>query len=109
MFARKVAAFAALALTAVAASASSASAQEREDQSVLVRFADLDLSRPSGLARLDVRLRSAASQVCNSGGRDARSLSDDRDCRARALSGARTKVAALVEGRNGRTEVALRR
>jgi UrcA family protein len=109
MFARKASAFAFLALAAVAGSAGAASAQEREDQTVVVRFADLDLTRPSGMARLDTRLRHAARTVCDSRARDARSLREDADCRARALSDARTDVAALTSKGGGRTEVAMRR
>ena len=109
MFARKLSVLAAAAIALVAAG-SPASAQERDDESHVVRFNDLDLSKPSALARLDARLKVAAFKVCNSGLRDARSLGQDAECRARALAGARTEVAALTNGRGGgRTEVALRR
>jgi UrcA family protein len=110
MFARKASALAALALITIAASAgSAAAAQEREDQSVVVRFGDLDLARPSGLARLDTRLRYAATAVCNSRSRDLNALREDSECRARALAGARTEVAAITSKGGARTEVAMRR
>jgi UrcA family protein len=109
MSARKLSAFAALALSVLAASAAPASAQARDDESVVVRFADIDLARPSGLAKLDARLRFAANRVCSSGARDASSLRVDAECRAKALAGARSELGALRSRGIGRTEVALRR
>ena len=110
MFARKLSVLAA-ATFAVAAFVGStpAAAQERDEESIVVRFNDLDLAGSSGMARLDTRLKSAAAKVCNSGARDVRSLRIDAECRTKALAGARTEVAALTGGRGGRTEVALRR
>jgi UrcA family protein len=110
MFARKASAFAILALAAVAGSAgSAAAAQEREVETIVVRFADLDLTRPSGMARLDTRLRHAARTVCDSRARDVKSLRQDAECRDRAFADARTEVAALTSRGAGRTEVAMRR
>src|SRR4051812_27365451 len=110
MFARTLSAFAAAALTLTAAAAATvASAEEMDTQSVVVRVDDLNLGNQAGLARLDNRLKVAARGVCDSGARDLKSLRLDAECRAKALAGARTEVAAIVSGRSGRTEVALRR
>jgi UrcA family protein len=109
MFARKLSVLAAASAALAGALATPAAAQATEDQSVVVRFADPDLDNPAGMARLDTRLKTAAFSVCNSGARDARTLRQDAECRARALAGARTELAALGKGLGGRTQVALRR
>ena len=71
--------------------------------STTVRFADLDLTTQSDVARLDRRLRSAATIVC--GTADMRDLSRTRivdQCRKVALDGAAPQVASVIEqARNG--------
>jgi UrcA family protein len=110
MLARPLPALAVAALTALAvATAGPALAEDLETTSILVTFGDLDLATSHGMARLDTRLRTAAYKVCDSGLRDVHSLRVDRECRAKALEGARTEVAALLGGRSGRTQVAMRR
>jgi UrcA family protein len=109
MFARTVSALAAAALSTVALAGSPALAGQVETQSVVVSFADLNLGQSQGIARLDSRLRIAARQVCDTGNRDIHSLRLESECRASALSSARTEVAVLTRSGGGRTEVALAR
>ena len=72
-------------------------------RSVVVHFADLDLSRPKDAQTLYDRLHRAARSVCADGGggmEDLAKLREYRDCVDRALTNAvtdvgSTKVAAL--------------
>ena len=113
MFARPFFAVAAASLAVLpVAAGGSAQAQALDTASVLVRVGDLDLGNAKDMKRLDTRLKSAARSVCDSGSgiRDIQVLRDDAECRAHALTGARTEVAALTRSVvGGRTEVALRR
>jgi UrcA family protein len=109
MLARTLSALAAAALTlATVAASSSAHAQVLEQQSVVVHFDDLDLTHPSGLARLETRVKMAVRSICASGGRDARAFQAERQCRAEALDKGRAQVAAVVSARSA-SQVALSR
>lgn len=71
-------------------------AQPREVKQEVVRFDDLDLARPSGIAKLERRISGAVRRVC--GYHEARSHSffvskDVSDCMTDALAGARKDVA----------------
>lgn len=80
--------------------------------SITVETGDLDLSKPSDVARLNSRLGRAASAVCADGsgngsaGRNAFNL-----CKTDALSAARAQVATTIASRSadGGTLVAARR
>jgi UrcA family protein len=95
---------AALAASALAGPA----AAQAEPSSVLVRVSDLDLSRPADAARLDLRLRNAAREVC--GDADARNLSlsaQTSGCQAEAIARARAEV-TLAMRHGGARVVAVR-
>ena len=67
----------------------------------LVRYDDLDLSTPAGLAALDQRIRRAADWVCldPAAGGPGDVAQVNSACRERALSVGRTQVATLLASR----------
>jgi len=79
-----------------------------EGQSVLVRYADLDLTSSRGTQALQARIDRAARAVCGSADiRDLRAMSDVQHCRQVALSGAAPQVeVAIAQARSGRTYAA---
>lgn len=88
---------------AAAAPATPAAAQT-EQSSVVVRVADLDVSNPADAARLDLRLRNAAREVC--GDADPRNLSlsaQASGCQTEAIARARAEVTLAM--RSGGTRV----
>jgi UrcA family protein len=65
--------------------------------SKIVRFADLNLSRPEGMETLAARIKSAADSVCaQSGYRDLRHAEAVRECIDTALADAMAQVHALT-------------
>ncbi|HMC90932.1 MAG TPA: UrcA family protein [Allosphingosinicella sp.] len=101
----------ALGAAALAASALStpAAASPAEDEArVVVSYAGLDLSSARDSARLDQRLRAAASQICGEApGLDLSLSSRVNACKADALGRARTDLRVAMRSGAGRT-VALR-
>jgi len=60
----------------------------------IVRYRDLDLSKPADRKKMEFRVRHAARVVCN--GVDIRNVptySEDLECYDRAISGARAQLA----------------
>ncbi|MBV8687376.1 MAG: UrcA family protein [Alphaproteobacteria bacterium] len=105
MFNRTLSALAAVALTgATLAIGTPASAQTVED-SIAVRYGDLDLSDGAGAAQLELRLRQAASQVCGDYGRDLSVNSSVQACKTRALANAKSdmRVALAAPAGTGRS------
>ncbi len=84
--ARLVTAFALFAALLPAAHAGSAA-------STVVRFADLDLAQPAGVAALHDRLTAAAARVCGDVPADLARAAIVRSCRAHALADALAAVA----------------
>jgi UrcA family protein len=69
-----------------------------ETRTAQVSYADLDLSRPAGLASLNRRIRWAASGLCTS--RGTKALMEpraDRDCVRVAMADAAEEIDAVVE------------
>lgn len=62
-----------------------------------VRFADLDLDKPAGIAALHVRLRLAASQACGTTGAGLSQWNDHNRCRTDALEEAISRLPAQVQ------------
>lgn len=90
------------ALTLSAAPALAQSADEEADVPRLaVGYGDLDLSTAKGRARLDLRLKRAAADVCSRNDSDRLLLDHQavRHCTETALSHARTVVAARLNTR----------
>ena len=86
-------------LTLAASFAAPATAAPR---SVAVSYADLDLSRPAGVAALDRRLSRAADAVCGPvDARDLRASAAARACRTAALSAAAGDAKAVIAARRG--------
>jgi UrcA family protein len=108
MFNRTLSALAAVALTgATLAAGTSASAQGIED-SVKVRYGDLDLSSTSGAARFERRLRNAAKEVCGEETRDLLINEAVHACQARAMANARSDLQVAIATKAGSRTVALR-
>jgi len=88
-----------LALTVQPAAAQSAAAQSSGTEAMqrLVRYSDLDLSSAQGQAKLDARLRSAASAVCaaNYGPHPLSEAMEARRCYRNALNAAQRQVASI--------------
>lgn len=85
-----------LALVAASLAASAASAQDQ--QSVRVRFEDLNLNTRAGVAALERRLSNAADAVCDvSRARDLAGRSLEQRCRAEALAAARAQMVNRTE------------
>lgn len=96
------AALAAFAFTAPAAAAPA------DQESVVVSYAGLDLSKPADAARFDMRLRAAAREVCGSAdGRDLPLSAAVDACRKEAIARARADV-QIAMGSGGSRVVALR-
>lgn len=84
-----------VALLSVSASASAGIKEER--RSVRIGFGDLNLAEEAGQQALDRRLRAAARKVCRRGPiHDLSELRDFRQCRDKALDGARVKAAVVI-------------
>lgn len=92
-----------LGAAALAASALAAPAAAQDEQtSVGVRIADLDLSNPSAAARLDLRLRNAAREVCGEAdARDLRFAEQTAACQKAAIARAKSAVALAMRGGGG--------
>lgn len=85
-----------LALLAAAVAAQSPAAPA----SVAVSYADLDLSRPAGVAVLDRRLARAADAVCGvPDARDLRAAIATRACRTAALTAANAELKPVLAAR----------
>jgi UrcA family protein len=83
---------------AVASSSVGQVAVTGETRTARVSYADLDLSRPAGLASLNRRIRWAASALCTS--RGTKSLMEpraDRECVRTALADTAEEIDAVVE------------
>lgn len=62
----------------------------------VVRYGDLNLSRPEGMNTLETRIRRAVDTVCErSGGKGLSRVRLERDCRDAALADAMAQVHAL--------------
>lgn len=69
-----------------------------ETRTAHVSYADLDLSRPAGLASLNRRIRWAASGLCTSRGTKSLMVSRaDRECVRTAMADASEQIDAVVE------------
>ncbi len=66
-----------------------------------VHYADLDLATPTGKARLEARLRIAASAVCgvNYGSQSLGEALEARRCSSKALQSAHRQMASLGNAR----------
>jgi len=88
---------AAAAAAAAAAVAAPAAAAQAEEASVTIDFADLDLATDQGAARLDRRIRKAASDVCGPmASRSVVEVQSIQRCRNGAISGAKGEVRTLI-------------
>lgn len=95
---------AALANVAVAVPAHAA---EPSAPTASVRYADLDLATPDGVARLDRRIRIAAKSVCGEADpRDLARMAPVQQCRAKAIVSAAPQIASAIESAHGDTRVA---
>ena len=94
MLNRTLSALAAVALSGATLAIATPAFAQSEPTSVFVPTADLDLSTAAGARRLDLRLRSAAEEVCGEDSRDLRLNAEIRACKARATSRARVEIAA---------------
>ena len=102
-----IASLGAVAALANVAVALPAHAAEPQAPTASVRYADLDLATPDGVARLDRRIRVAVSAVC--GTADIRDLSRAalvRQCRDNAMTGAAPQIASAIERARDGTQVA---
>jgi UrcA family protein len=96
-----------LGAAALAAAALATPAAAQEQTSVIVRVGDLDLSKPSDAARLDMRLRAAAREVC--GDADPRDLGLSaltQNCQIEAVTRAKAEVTLAMRSQ---TEAVSRR
>lgn len=90
-----------LAALAVSAAATPAAAEEFERASVVVSFADLDLTKPAGVATLQSRIRTAVNQVCSKvEPRILRGQIAWEQCKADSLADAMEQLAALTPAPN---------
>jgi UrcA family protein len=84
---------------AALALAGAASAASRDVNSVVVRFGDLNLNTPAGVARLHKRIRNAARSVCSPLETRVLGLRDAYDeCVAEAMSNGVASVASKGRG-----------
>ena len=84
--------FAILSASLYSATAAAADADDGLRQRT-VKFADLDLTRNSGIAALYARIKAAARAVCDQYSElGVNTVQAERECRARAMSGAIGKV-----------------
>ena len=77
----------------------------------IVRYSDLDLAHPAGIAALDRRIDQAVTRVCSqNGARDLISRSQERHCRAEARATVDTQRSyALAQANGGPIELSSRR
>jgi UrcA family protein len=91
-----------LAALASAFSTVPASAQGQADRQAVVRYADLDLSRPADVRALDRRIRVAAEAVCGAGSDiDPAGKNAIRRCREQTVqraAGFRDRLVATTRG-----------
>lgn len=108
MFNRSSLAGAAL-LAATAALGAPAYAADMDEQRILVRVGDLDLSSPAGRGTLDGRVSRAADRICKDNQRSSISvrLLEDR-CRAQVLANARADIELAVARHQSKSRLALR-
>jgi UrcA family protein len=84
-----------LATATLAANAGQARTSVSEPVSIVVRFGDLDLDHPDGIARLNARVRAAARAVCDRpNSRGLRQQALGRACAASAVARALAEVNA---------------
>lgn len=84
-------------LTAVALFVAPAAAFAADDvPQTTVNIADLDLTTPAGIARLDARVEYAARSMCYSGGRDGQSLRFEAECRKDVIESNRPAVRLAI-------------
>ncbi len=64
-----------------------------------VHYGDLDLASPAGRHRLEARLEASADRVChsNDGDRTLAAYQASRDCYKKAMAGAHTAIAAILD------------
>jgi UrcA family protein len=99
---RLLSAFVAAAAISLAASAPAA-APAGDTMSVTVRYDDLNIATPAGLARLRSRITRAANGVCGiAQAQDLRAIAYSRKCRRDALAAANAKVDLAVRARTER-------
>ena len=85
--------------------------QQGNTQTELVRYGDLDLTGPAGVAMLDRRIAQAIQRVCNTeGATDLTSMSAQRHCRreARAMVHSQRSL-ALAAANSGSIQLSSRR
>jgi len=94
IIARKTAVIAMAALAAaLTANLASATTVDDEARQIVVRYSDLDLSRPEDARRLYGRIQSAAREVCeNFRSADLQRRQIYRQCMDKAIAGAVTRV-----------------
>lgn len=108
MFNRTLSALAAVALSGAAMAVSTPAAAQEQD-SVVVRYADLDLSTPAGAERFEQRLRRASADVCGDVSIDLEISGAVKACRARAIANAKADLqVAMAKPAGGNRVVALR-
>lgn len=86
--------------TALLVAAHGASAREAAPK-IVVPHADLDLSKPTGQARLDRRVRNAAATLCPAGSLDLRARLAMFKCRELAAATAENQVSEAVLAAGG--------
>jgi UrcA family protein len=109
MFNRTLSALAAVALTgATLAIAVPAVAEPVGDpMSASVRFGDLDLTTPKGVARFESRLHAAADQVCDIDAFERQAAKKVAACRASAIASGEAKANLALAAKSGARAVAM--
>ena len=79
-------------ISIIAPTVAKADNPDREEFSVSVSYADLNLATAEGQARLEARIASKVRQLCDSGTRDLHSLAMQAEC----IDQARQQVAGQV-------------
>ena len=96
-----------LAAAAITFAAAPAPAQTAPSQ-VVVSYADLDLSTPAGVRKLDRRLRSAVEIACGPiSSADPAGKNRVRDCRAETLAVARAQRDTAIADANAGSQIQL--
>jgi UrcA family protein len=85
---------AAAGLATVTGFASTTVAAEKRTVSTIVRYGDLNLANPDGASGMLTRIRHAARQVCEPEPESATEYDDWRQCMAKAIDGAVSRVNA---------------
>jgi UrcA family protein len=109
MFTRTLSALAAVALSGAAMAVTTSPAAAQEQDQVVVRYADLDLSTADGNARFEQRLRRASADVCGDVTVDLRISGAVKACQANAIANAKADLQiAMAKPAGGYRVVALR-